>query len=109
MMQPHFLEWSAALCAMAAAILIAADWGRHRTGIGFVMFCVVSVLLIAAGLVRGSMATVAQNGIMLVINGYGVWRYLISPKDKRVIDRLNDVAAQTEHQVERELRDEKKG
>jgi hypothetical protein len=108
-MQPHFLEWPAALCAMAAAVLIAADWGRHRTGIGFVLFCVVSVLLIAAGLVRGSMPTVTQNGIMLAINAYGVWRYLISPKDKRVIDRLNDVAAEAAHEVEQELREEKKG
>lgn len=108
-MQPHFLEWPAALCAMAAAVLIAADWGRHRTGIGFVLFCVVSVLLIAAGLVRGSMATVAQNGIMLAINAYGVWRYLISPKDTRVIDRLSDVAVEAEHEVEQELREEKKG
>ena len=75
----------------------------------FVLFCVVSALLIAAGLVRGSMATVAQNGIMLVINAYGVWRYLISPKDKRVIDRLNDGAVEAEHEVEQELREEKKG
>jgi hypothetical protein len=108
-MQPHFLEWSAALCAMAAAVLIAADWGRHRTGIGFVLFCVVSVLLIAAGLVRGSMPTVTQNGIMLAINAYGVWRYLISPKDTRVIDRLSDAAVEAEHEVEQELREEKKG
>jgi len=108
-MQPQFLEWPAALCAMAAAVLIAADWGRHRTGIGFVLFLIVSLLLIGAGFVRGSMAIVAQNAIMLVINAYGVWRYLISPKETRVIDRLNDVAAEAKHEVEQELREEKKG
>ena len=106
-MQLEFIEWMAAFGAMAAAVLIAADWGRHRTGIGFILFCIVSLLWMAAGFIQASAAIVAQNVILLAINAYGVWRYLISPKEKRVIDRLNDVAEQAGREVERELDEEK--
>ena len=80
-MQLDVIEWMAAIGAMAAAVLIDVDWGRHRTGTGFILFAIVSVLWILAGFLQSSMALVAQNGILLAINMYGVWRYLISPRD----------------------------
>jgi hypothetical protein len=106
-MQQQIIEWTAALGAMAAAILIAGDFGRHRTGTGFVLFAIVSALWIAAGLLRANTALAVQNAIMLAINMYGVWRYLISPKEKRVIDKLNEVAEEAVREVEQELAQEK--
>jgi hypothetical protein len=108
-MRVEVIEWVAAICAMAAAVLIAGDFGRHRTGTGFILFAIVSLLWIASGFLQSNMALVAQNGILLAINMYGVWRYLISPKEKRVIDKLNEVAPVAARLVEQELAQEKQG
>ena len=108
-MQLEIIEWMAAIGAMAAAVLIAADWGRHRTGTGFILFAIVSVLWMAAGYLDDSPAMIVQNAILLAINMYGVWRYLISPREKRVIDRLNHVAEKAEREVDEELAEEKQG
>ena len=109
MTQLELIQWTAAILAMAAAVLIAGDFGRHRTGAGFVLFGVVSALWIAAGLLNASPAMVVQNAILLAINLYGVWRYLVSPREKRVIDRMNEVAEAAKIEVEQELAEEKKG
>jgi hypothetical protein len=103
------IEWIAAIGAMAGAVLIAGDFGRHRTGTGFILFAIVSVLWMVAGFLNDSPAMIVQNGILLAINMYGAWRYLISPREKRVIDRLNDVAEQAKRDVEEELSEEKQG
>jgi hypothetical protein len=108
-MQLEAIEWMAAIGAMAAAVLIAGDFGRHRTGTGFILFSGVSLLWMAAGYMNDSPAMIAQNAILLAINVYGVWRYLISPKDKRVIDKLNEVAPEAAREVEQELAQEKQG
>ena len=108
-MQLEIIEWMAAIGAMAAAVLIAADWGRHRTGTGFILFAIVSVLWMIAGYLNDSPAMIVQNAILLAINMYGVWRHLISPREKRVIDRLNEVAEQAKRDVEEELSEEKQG
>ena len=108
-MHLDFVEWTAAILAMAAAVLIAGDFGRHRTGTGFILFAIVSALWVAAGLVQSNHALAVQNAIMLAINLYGVWRYLVSPKDKRVIDKMNEVAEEAMLEVEQELAEEKQG
>ena len=46
------IEWLAALGAIIAAGLVAADLGRRWTGIGFVVFVVVSVAWIASGVIK---------------------------------------------------------
>ena len=74
------LEWSAAIGAMVAAGAIAADLGRRATGWAFVLFSVVSLVWIAAGFVSDTTALVAQNAVLLLINLWGVWQYLIRKK-----------------------------
>ena len=96
------LEWIAAIGTMAAAALIAADLGRRATGWGFVLFCAVSVTWIIAGLTADAMPIAAMNAILLVINAYGVWQYLLSRKNREVMERLEPVAARIEAQVEAE-------
>jgi len=76
------LEWTAAIGTMIAASLIAFDLGRKATGWGFVLFCAVAVTWIVSGFTSDAMPIVAMNGVLLLINAWGVWQYLIHPKNK---------------------------
>ena len=93
------LEWIAATGTMLAAALIAADLGRKVTGWGFALFCAVSVTWIVAGLTSGAAPIAAMNGILLVINAWGVWQFLLNPRKKKVIDRVEKVAERIEREV----------
>ena len=96
------LEWIAAIGTRVAAALIALDLGRRATGWGFVLFCLVSITWIASGMTSGAMPIAAMNAILLLINAWGVWQYLLSPKNKKVMDRLEPVAERIEREVEAE-------
>lgn len=96
------LEWFGALGAIVAAGLIAADLGRRVTGWAFVLFVVVSVAWVVSGLLHQTWPLVAQNGLLLAVNGWGVWQYLLDPHKKRVIDRQEELAEQAEAEVEAE-------
>lgn len=96
------LEWIAAIGTMLAAGLIATDLGRRATGWGFVLFCVVAIIWIVSGLTSGAMPIAAMNGILLLINAWGVWQYLLSPKNRRVMDKMEEVAEEVEEEVEEE-------
>ena len=96
------LEWIAAIGTMIAAGMIAADLGRKATGWGFVLFCAVAVTWIVAGLTSGAMPIAAMNGVLLLINAWGVWQYLLNPRKKKVIERVERAADRIEREVERE-------
>ncbi|WP_234028228.1 hypothetical protein [Qipengyuania aquimaris] len=51
--------------------------GRRTTGWGFVLFTIVSILWIYSGLMKDAMPIAAMNAVLFLINGWGVWRYLI--------------------------------
>lgn len=96
------LEWIAAIGTMLAAGLIAADTGRRATGWGFVLFCVVSITWIVSALTTGATPIAAMNAVLLLINGWGVWQYLLSPKNRRVMERVEPVQKAIEAEVDRE-------
>lgn len=96
------LEWIAAVGTMLAAGLIAADTGRRGTGWGFVLFCVVSITWIVSGLTSDAIPIAAMNAVLLLINAWGVWQYLLSPKNKRVMERMAPVQDRIEKEVEAE-------
>ena len=96
------LEWIAAIGTMLAAALIAADLGRKVNGWGFVLFCAVSVTWIVSGLTGGALPIAAMNGILLLINLWGVWQFLLNPRKKKVLDRVEKAAERIERQVEAE-------
>lgn len=75
-------EWIAAIGAVLAAGLIALDLGRRATGWGFVLFCAVSLLWIGIGLYEQAIPIAAMNALLLLINAWGVWQYLIHPKNR---------------------------
>lgn len=75
------LEWLASIGAVIAATLVAIDLGRKVTGWGFVLFCIVSLLWIYSGITSDAMPIAIMNGALLLINAWGVWRYLIRVHD----------------------------
>ena len=93
------LEWIAAIGTMLAAALIAADLGRKVTGYGFVLFCAVSVTWIVSGLTSNAPPIAAMNGILLLINAWGVWQFLLNPRKKKVIERVEQVTERIEREV----------
>lgn len=96
------LEWIAAIGTMLAAAMVAADMGRKATGWGFVLFCAVAMMWVVSGLTTRAVPIAAMNAILLVINAWGVWQYLLNPKKKKVIERVEKAAETIERQVEAE-------
>ena len=96
------LEWIGAVGTICAAGLVAADLGRRVTGWGFVLFCAVSIVWIVSGLTNTGTPIAVQNGILLLINAWGVWQYLLNPRKKEVIERVEKAAERIERQVEAE-------
>lgn len=96
------LEWIAAIGTVLAAALIAADMGRRVTGWGFVLFCAVSLTWIVSGITTDAFPIALMNGVLLIINAYGVWQYLFSAKNREVMERLAPVQRRIENEVERE-------
>ena len=77
------LEWFAALGTITAAGLVAADMGRRITGWGFVLFVAVSISWVVSGLLNDAISLVIQNGALLFVNAWGVWRYLIKGEEPK--------------------------
>lgn len=79
------LQYYGAGAATLAALVVSLNLGRRITGWAFVLFMTSSLALLLWGfLARDSEGIGWQNSALLVINGVGVWRYLISkhkPKD----------------------------
>ena len=97
------LEWFGAIGAIIAAGLIAADLGRKVTGWAFVLFVAVSLAWIASGLVHGTWSLVAQNGLLLAVNVWGVWQFLLSRRKKRELELQQDLAERAEQLADREM------
>jgi len=96
------LEWIGAAGSVIAAGLIASDLGRRWTGWAFVLFVAMSIAWIAAGLAKGNLPIAAQNALMLVVNGWGVWQYLLNPRKKREIELAENCTVRAQRQVEAE-------
>jgi uncharacterized membrane protein YphA (DoxX/SURF4 family) len=96
------LEWIAAIGTVIAAALLASDLGRRVTGFGFVLFCAVAITWIVSGLSSDALPIAVMNGVLLLINAWGVWQYLLNPKKRKVIERVEKVAAKIERDVEAE-------
>ena len=96
------LEWIAAIGTMIAAGLIAADLGRRVTGWGFVLFCAVAVTWIASGLTSNALPIAAMNALLLLINAWGVWQYLLNPKNKAKLEKLEELEEEAQREIEAE-------
>lgn len=76
------LQWDGAGASVIAAGLIAADLGRRTTGWAFDLFVTSSLALIGWGFMQKDSAGIGvQNILMLAINAFGVYQYLIRKKE----------------------------
>ena len=93
------LDWIAAISTIVAAAMVAGDFGRRVTGFGFVLFVVASITWIVTSLTNDAMPLVVSNGILLAINLWGVWQYLLNPRKKREIEKAEKIAEKAEREV----------
>jgi hypothetical protein len=93
------LEWFGAIGTIIAAGLIASDLGRRTTGWAFVLFVVVALAWIAAGLLGNNVPIAIQNLAMLFVNAWGVWQYLLNPRKKREIERMEELADEAHEEI----------
>ena len=75
------LKWIATAATTVAALVVALDLGRRRTGWGFVLFSFGSVAWVAGAVLASDWALTTTNGVLFAINLFGVWQYLIRTKD----------------------------
>lgn len=93
------VEWFAAIGTVLAAGLIAADIGRRATGWAFVLFVAVSIAWVGAAVVNDTPPLAIQNAIMICVNGWGVWQYLLNPRKKREIERAEEIAEEAKQEI----------
>lgn len=94
------VEWIAAIGTMLAAAMVAADYSRRVSGFGFVLFAVVSCMWIYSGLTaKDGMPLAIQNIVLLLINLFGVWQFLISRKKKAEIEKAEEIAEQAKQEL----------
>jgi len=74
------IKWFASISGMIAALMVAWDHSRRITGFGFVVFVAASLAWIGASTIEGEAPLAIQNVVLLVINVFGVYRYLIRKK-----------------------------
>jgi hypothetical protein len=71
------LKWTASGSGMIAAFMLSLDLGRRLTGWGFVLFCGSAVCWISGAALTRDWALGTQNVVLLAIDVFGVYRYLI--------------------------------
>lgn len=96
------LDWIAAIFTIVAAGMVAANVGRLVTGWAFILYTVAAISWIVAAMMSDKMALAVQNGVLLMVNLFGIYQYLLNPRKKKVIDRVEKVAEKIEQQVEAE-------
>ena len=71
-------QWYGAIAGVIAALLVASNFSRRVSGSAFVLFVTSSIALIAWGFLGEDSAGIGwQNICLLIINLWGVYRYLI--------------------------------
>jgi hypothetical protein len=70
------ISWIATVATILAASMTAANLGSRITGYGFAVFLVGSLAWLTTGLMTGQPALVWTNGVLTVLNIFGVWRWL---------------------------------
>jgi hypothetical protein len=69
-------EWVAPIATMIAALMTAANLGPRVTGWGFVVFTIGAIAWAAIGLSTHQSNLLWQNIVLLVVDIFGIWRWL---------------------------------
>ncbi len=57
---------------------------------------------IVSGLTSDALPIAAMNAILLLINAWGVWQYLLNPKNRKKIEKLEELEEEAERELEAE-------
>jgi hypothetical protein len=100
------VEWYAAGAAAVAALLVSLDLGRRATGLAFCIFVTSSIAFITYGLLdpQPEEAIATLNFVLLAINIFGVWQYLLSPKNRRKQEVIKEAVEEFEEHEKAEGR-----
>lgn len=90
------LEWYATISGVVAALMLAGDFGRRVTGLGFILFCTMNVAWIAFARMDDTGGLRWQNIILFGVNLLGVWQYLLSPKNRRKMEAVKEAVQEFE-------------
>lgn len=75
------LKWYAAVSGIVAAFMVSLDGGRRVTGWGMTVFVTSSTAWIGGALLSDDEPLAMQNVVLLGINAFGVYRYLLRRRD----------------------------
>ena len=92
----EILEWYATISGIIAAIMLAGDFGRRVTGLGFILFCTMNIAWIAFARIDDTGGLLWQNIILFAVNLLGVWQYLLSPKNRRKMEAVKEAVQEFE-------------
>ena len=77
-------KWSASISGIVASFMVSLDLGRRITGWGCALFVLSSIAWLVGAFLSEDEPLGTQNLVLLGINCFGVYRYLIrkkAPKD----------------------------
>lgn len=77
MMSLQTLNWIGSLTGMVGAVMVAINAGYRVTGYGFGVFSFSAAVWIISGLLQGESALTVQYLVLLAINLFGVYRWLV--------------------------------
>lgn len=70
------IQWVATAATILAALVTASNLGARITGYGFGIFLVGSLAWIATALLTDQPALLWTNGVLTLLNVFGMWRWL---------------------------------
>ncbi|WP_296611052.1 hypothetical protein [Sphingomonas sp.] len=74
------IKWIASISGIIAALMVSLDSGRRVTGWGFVIFTGSALCWVAGAVLSKDAALGTQNVVLLAIDVFGIYRYLIRKK-----------------------------
>lgn len=69
-------SWTATALTIVAALMTAANLGARVTGYGFAVFTIGALCWIATGVLTDQPALVWTNVVLVLVDIFGVWRWL---------------------------------
>jgi hypothetical protein len=70
------ISWVATIATIIAASMTAANLGSRITGYGFVVFTLGAICWIIVGVSTGQTALTWSNGVLTILDVFGIWRWL---------------------------------
>ena len=72
----NIISWAATVLTIVAAFMTASNLGSRVTGYGFAVFTAGAVFWIGVGVLNDQPALLWTNIVLLVLDVFGVWRWL---------------------------------